>query len=60
MMVMLKSGREIRFECEKYEINIFKLDGRISDFKYSNGKGECPVYMHTDDIELITVTTEGE
>lgn len=59
VILRLKSGREFVFECESYSLQIFKLDGSLSDFTYKGGVGECPIWFRPDDVEAIAVVCKG-
>ncbi len=53
MIIRLKSGREIKFACKEYVLEKLKTNGKLLEFKYTGGVGECPVYFKADDIEVI-------
>ena len=55
IVMRLKSGREFRFKCEEYTIEIFKPTGTLSDFSYKGGVGECPIYFRMEDVECIAI-----
>lgn len=59
IILRLKSGREFKFECESYTLRTLNLDGRLCDFNYEGGVGECPIWFNPDDVEAIVVVREG-
>lgn len=59
VILRLKSGREFKFKCESYTLRTLNLDGRLSDFTYKGGVGECPIWFNIDDVEAIVVVHEG-
>ncbi len=56
--VRLKSGKEFNFTCSDYTINYNELLGCVTRFKFENGKGDCPVYLNTTDIESISINSK--
>ena len=58
MILRLKSGREIVFECESYTIERFKYDGGLANFTYNGGVGSCPLWFAIEDIEAIIEEVE--
>lgn len=53
IVMRLKSGREVKFSCETYRVESYKLNGSLTNFEYTGGVGECPIYFHVHDIEAI-------
>ena len=47
------------FECESYSVHTFKMDGKLCDFTYKGGVGECPIWFKPDDVEVIAVVCKG-
>lgn len=47
------------FECESYSVHTFKMDGKLCDFTYKGGVGECPIWFRPDDVEAIAVVCKG-
>lgn len=60
MILRLKSGRELRFTCDEYEIGRLKMTGELTRYEFTNVAGEYPAYISLDDVEAIIEVRDEE
>lgn len=56
--IMLKNGQSIPVLCEKCDVTMASLTGKLIDCKISNHKGPYPFYLDTD--EVVAIIREGK
>ena len=56
--IMLKNGQSIPVLCEKCDITMASLTGKLIDCNISNPKGSYPFYLDAD--EVVAIIHEGK
>ena len=60
IVMRMKSGKEMHFSCKEYKIETLKATGELVGFNFTDGIGECPVYLNLHDVESILEISKGE